>query len=597
MKTLFLILISVVITASSSIANATIINIPDDYSTIQAGINNSSDSDTILVQPGIYYETINFAGRNITLTSLFLFTGDTSYVHSTVIDANSWGSAVTIEYGEDSTTLLCGFTIRDGYNIRGGGLYIENSNPKICYNFITDNTAHPDENWNGLGGGIFCYQSDITLIGNTITGNSAYYDGGGICISASNPVIIDNTFNGNSAMNGAGIYGGYCEPLISGNLIYANISDGLGGGIYFRDVSPDMTNNTICSNSAYWGGGIYCEGASTLQMTNNILWYDNAVSQGNELYLDDEVYPLIDFCNIQDTLWPGEGNISIDPLFRDPCNGDFHLQDSINCADSSYSPCIDAGDPVIKDLLLDCARGLGTLRSDMGAYGGGLEQPPVAVGMIPRDTPITVPAGGSFMFNGVLQNNIDIQMTGDVWVTVFNREYNYSHLVEVYHDIPISPNQRIVISDIIQQVPVWAPPGMYDYIAYAGIYPSVKIDSSSFEFEVATPLDNGSGSWAISGWFEDENGVESPSEITLLNNYPNPFNATTVVSFDLAESGNVKLEVYNLMGQRVEILVDGFRESGHHNINWDASSYSSGIYFFKLSAWDRSLTKQMTILK
>lgn len=61
--------------------------------------------------------------------------------------------------------------------------------------------------------------------------------------------------------------------------------------------------------------------------------------------------------------------MSADPLFRDPENGDFHLG-STACGDSADSPCIDAGDPSIADILLDCEWGLGMERSDMGAYGG-----------------------------------------------------------------------------------------------------------------------------------------------------------------------------------------------------------------------------------
>lgn len=71
---------------------ATIINIPDDYPTIQAGIDASSDCDTVLVQPGTYVENIDFNGHNIVVGSLFLTIGDTSYISSTVIDGDSSGS-------------------------------------------------------------------------------------------------------------------------------------------------------------------------------------------------------------------------------------------------------------------------------------------------------------------------------------------------------------------------------------------------------------------------------------------------------------------------------------------------------------------------
>jgi len=66
-------------------------------------------------------------------------------------------------------------------------------------------------------------------------------------------------------------------------------------------------------------------------------------------------------------------NIFMDPLFRDPANGDYHLQSMTDpqCGDLNDSPCIDAGDPTIEDIILDCDWGLGTIFSDMGAFGGG----------------------------------------------------------------------------------------------------------------------------------------------------------------------------------------------------------------------------------
>jgi hypothetical protein len=81
---------------------STIINIPADYSTIQQGINASIDGDTVLVQPGTYVENINFNGQNIVLGSLFLTTGDTSYISQTVIDGDSAGTVLTLTSGENS---------------------------------------------------------------------------------------------------------------------------------------------------------------------------------------------------------------------------------------------------------------------------------------------------------------------------------------------------------------------------------------------------------------------------------------------------------------------------------------------------------------
>ncbi len=147
-------------------AFATIINIPDDYPTIQEGIDSSTDGDTVLVQPGTYVENINFNGHNITLGSLFLTTRDTTYISQTAIDGDSSGSVVTFEAGEDSSTILTGFTIQNGFSEGGGGIYCENSNPIINKNRIVGNIGC----W---GGGIACQSSNPIIMDNYIYENMA----------------------------------------------------------------------------------------------------------------------------------------------------------------------------------------------------------------------------------------------------------------------------------------------------------------------------------------------------------------------------------------------------------------------------------------
>lgn len=88
-----------------------------------------------------------------------------------------------------------------------------------------------------------------------------------------------------------------------------------------------------------------------------------------------------------------------------------------------------------------------------------------------------------------------------------------------------------------------------------------------------------------------------PVSTALQQNYPNPFNAKTTIEYDLPSARNVKLDVNNLIGQRVATMVDGWSEAGRHSVSWDASSYSSGIYFYKLTTGSKVLTKRMTLLK
>ncbi|MBW1673043.1 MAG: T9SS type A sorting domain-containing protein, partial [Deltaproteobacteria bacterium] len=297
------------------------------------------------------------------------------------------------------------------------------------------------------GGGIACYESNPTISNNIITGNSSGEVGGGISCFLS-------------------------SPSISNNIITGNSSGEVGGGVGCESSgSPTISNNTITGNSAEAGGGILCSDSSPL-ITNTILWADSASDMGNEIF----VYggsPVITYCDIEGG-WSGEGNIDVDPLFRDPDNGDFHLQSITNpdCGGPGDSPCIDAGDPTIFDSMLDCDWGLGAERSDMGAYGG----------------------------EGIPTN--------------------------IEEDIP-----------------------------------------------------------AI------------PAEFILSQNYPNPFNATTVIQYSLPSASDVAIDIYDLLGRKVETLIDQRQQAGYHQVIWNAKDKTSGVYFYRIKGGDYTETKKMLLLK
>jgi hypothetical protein len=88
-----------------------------------------------------------------------------------------------------------------------------------------------------------------------------------------------------------------------------------------------------------------------------------------------------------------------------------------------------------------------------------------------------------------------------------------------------------------------------------------------------------------------------PKAYALTQNYPNPFNPSTEISFDLPQASHVNLTIYNVLGQKVQTLVDEQREAGSYTVTWDASPYSSGVYFYRISADNFSNTKKMLMLK
>ncbi len=94
-----------------------------------------------------------------------------------------------------------------------------------------------------------------------------------------------------------------------------------------------------------------------------------------------------------------------------------------------------------------------------------------------------------------------------------------------------------------------------------------------------------------------EDNRQVPSRFFLHSNVPNPFNAITEIKYALPKACDVELTVYNILGQRVASLVDGKQKAGYKTVRWDASSFSSGIYFYRLQAGSFVEAKRMLLLK
>jgi Secretion system C-terminal sorting domain len=94
-----------------------------------------------------------------------------------------------------------------------------------------------------------------------------------------------------------------------------------------------------------------------------------------------------------------------------------------------------------------------------------------------------------------------------------------------------------------------------------------------------------------------------PSDYALHQNYPNPFNPSTTIKYSLAHQSNVKLPLYNSIGQVVKVLINSPQSAGNHEINFSASGLSSGVYFYTLYAGSPDgnqsfhSTKKMVLLK
>jgi len=95
----------------------------------------------------------------------------------------------------------------------------------------------------------------------------------------------------------------------------------------------------------------------------------------------------------------------------------------------------------------------------------------------------------------------------------------------------------------------------------------------------------------------------TPNEFSLSQNYPNPFNPSTTIKYSLAVESKVLLSVYNLIGEKIDELSNGIQQAGIYNVNWNASDFASGIYYYRLEAvnlsgdFSKSFVKKMMLVK
>jgi len=92
-------------------------------------------------------------------------------------------------------------------------------------------------------------------------------------------------------------------------------------------------------------------------------------------------------------------------------------------------------------------------------------------------------------------------------------------------------------------------------------------------------------------------GPELPQAYSLSQNYPNPFNPLTQIQYSIPRPGWVRLEVYNILGEKMATLVDRVQQPGNYRIGWDAGDLNSGIYFCRMEAGSFTFTRRMILLK
>ncbi|RJP75111.1 MAG: T9SS C-terminal target domain-containing protein [Candidatus Zixiibacteriota bacterium] len=231
--------------------------------------------------------------------------------------------------------------------------------------------------------------------------------------------------------------------------------------------------------------------------------------------------------------------------------------------------------------------------------------PQVSVTLTPINPPIVIPpSGGSFSYNGTVNNDTTITQNFDLWVLVTLPNGTIYGPVLGPLDLSL-PGSASITRVRNQTVPGGAPSGLYHYTAYVGSYPDGLADSSSFTFSKSGDGGGPAGGWACTGEpFPGEIGGPSASrrntalpEEVALSASPNPFNPTTVASYELRAASYVSLKVYDTAGCEVATLVNGWREAGVHEVAFDGSGLASGVYLVMIQAGDYTQTQKLILLK
>ncbi len=505
--------------------------------------------DTLIIMPGTtllfngLYEF--YVGSGNTLLCQGTETDSIKFMPNTDNGVTEWGHLRFRYAGDDDIFEYCLFT--GGSDGSGGGINIsEVSSPTFRNCTIRGNNS------SAYGGGIcISNHSNPEISFCTITDNTASIHGGGIhCRYSSQPTISSCTITGNSATDGAGIYS-YSEA--NPTFVNTAVTDNIGTGVYVDGSSLFLSYCDVYNNT---GGDFAGAGINP----------DFGVTVGTNANGDD--------C---DAFF----NISMDPLYVDPDNGDFHLQET--------SPCVDAGDPATEHDPDGTVADIGAFYYDQGLV-------PVVVTLTPTASTVIPTVGGTLFFDANIFSNVPNTYPNILfWTKVRLPNGSFFPPRLFQRRFTLTPYMNITGS-LTQNVPAFAPAGEYEMWGWVGPSPQHPMQFGDFFPFTKSAVMSGSESintWSASGefnhrYFADEI-VKRHTKFAVEDVFPNPFNPTTTITIALPVATELSVTVYNALGQQVAVLANGSYTAGSHSFTLDGSSLASGIYFVHASVRDTRL--------
>ena len=576
------------------IYSPTLIRVPADYPTIQLGINAASKGDTVLVAEKTWYENINFKGKAILVGSEFIMDRDTSHITKTIINGSQpvnpdIGSVVTFESGEDTTSVLCGFTITGGTGSTeiiesadwriGGGINIMASGAKLLYNYIEGNTV---SNTGGVMGGGIQAGGPVTNIPlvvlrkNKVRNNKAlstgYVGGYGGILICYNLIMADNEISHNEANGAVQSFGG-------GATIYGN----------FGPIKVDVRNNLITENKA----------VSVSNISTNTAGGGLVILKCSGIVSDN----VISLNKIESS--PGKWGEGSGVLVQEVFAKDFVFENNL-IANNSYvgQKCSGGGME-----LSNCG---GIFRNNVivdnqAIHGGGITivnnpgEPPVLINNTITGNKATTSGGGLYLADAkaVVVNTI-------IWGNTAPSAASISHEGSTTLSVKYSDVQGSTLwpgEGNINTNPLFLGSGENPFALSEG---SPCIDKGTpdttglnLSFRDIIGCHRIWGARVDMGAYEFDSPVVGNKELYTAGktisfmNYPNPFTTSTTFTFILEKSANVNIRVFDIFGRLVAEPVNEFHQIGEQNVQWNTEGLPSGLYFCRLKAGNQFFTHKI----